>query len=490
MSRVLSRRGFLRATAPLPLAALAQAQRPPVNIVFLLVDDMGWSDLACYGSDFHETPNIDRLARESVRFINAYSASPVCSPTRASIMTGKNPARLNMTIWREGSMRSVTGRKLIPPRTESDLPHSEYTLAEALHDAGYFNAHIGKWHLGGPNHYPEAQGFDVNIGGTHWGAPQDFFWPYTGAKHHGGEFRYVPGLPYGKPGEYLTDRLTDESLNIVSRVKDRPFFLNFWYHTVHTPIQGKPELVERYRRKLKPDLKHKNATYAAMVHSLDQSVGRVLKRLDDSGLSQNTAVILTSDNGGYINQYAGETVTNNHPLRSGKGSLYEGGIRVPLLIRWPGVTTAGAACDALVCTTDFYPTILELLGRPGRAAQNAAMDGVSLAPLLRDPKAKLDRDTLHFHYPHYYPTTTPVSAIRVRNWKLLHYYEDSRDELYDLAADPSESRDLAPSSAAKARELRARLFEWLTSVRAQFPRPNTRPEQAHEAACRRPVALS
>ena len=451
------------------LLSLGLLAAPPPNIVFILADDLGWADLSVYGADLHQTPNLDRLAAEGLRLTHAYAAAPVCTPTRASIMTGKHPARLHMTIWREAFRRPPTNRPLIPPVTVGDLPHSEVTLAEVLREAGYLTAHVGKWHLGDASYYPENHGFDINIGGTHWGAPQTFFFPYRGNRLYGGEPRYVPGLPFGNPGEYLTDRLTDEALHIIERAAGRPFFLNLCYYTVHTPIEGKPDLVELYRQRLRPGMRHANLAYAAMVHSLDENVGRILARLTERGLDRNTVVIFASDNGGFVNEYQGEIVTTNHPLRSGKGSLYEGGTRVPLLIRAPGLTRAGTVSDEPVSSIDFYPTILELLGR------STNVDGLSLLPLLSSPGSRLPREELYFHYPHYYQTTSPVSALRVRDWKLLEYHEDQRLELYNLAADPGESKDLAPTMPDKAGELRGRLHAWCAAVNAQMPKPNPKP---------------
>ncbi len=454
---MINRRNFLRLAA---CAAAAPSAAPPLNVVFILADDLGWADTGPYGADLHETPNLDRLAAGAMRFTNAYAAAPVCSPTRASIMTGKHPARLHMTIWHEASQNPPQNRRLVPPVTNANLPLEEVTLAEALKARGYATAHIGKWHLGTAGYYPEAQGFDVNVGGTFWGAPPTYFYPYRG-KTPAGEFRYVPGLEWGEPGEYLPDRFTTEALRVIDRSAGRPFFLNLWHHSVHTPIEGKAELVARYKDRIKPEMHHRNAAYAAMVRSLDESVGRVLDRLDRAGLAGRTVVVFTSDNGGYI----GRNVTDNYPLRSGKGSLYEGGIRVPLLIRWPGVTRPGSVSHEPVTSCDFYRTIMEMTG--GNGAPGG--DGTSLAPLLRNPGGALERDALYFHYPHYYETTTPVSAIRAREWKLLEYYEDGRVELYNLARDPGEARNLAAEMPEKAAELQKRLHAWLDSVDAQKP---------------------
>jgi len=472
----MDRRRFLRSVGVAAAAGLLPrrtraARRPEgrCNFVFILVDDLGWADLGCYGADLHETPNIDRLARQSVRFTDAYAAAPVCTPTRASIMTGKAPARLNMTIWHEASANPPQHRKVIPPVVEGNLPQEEVTVAEVLHDAGYRTMHVGKWHLGDAAHYPENQGFDVNIGGSFWGCPATFFHPYRG-RFGRDELRYVPGLHGGRTGEYLTDRLTDEAIKLMERSKDRPFLLHLAFYTVHTPIEGKAKLVEHYRRKRREGLNHQNATYAAMVHSLDENVGRVLSKIDELGLADNTVVLLMSDNGGFINKYKGETVTNNAPLRSGKGSLYEGGIRVPLLVRRPD--TKPGACRHPVSSIDFYPTMLELAGLTGDAKHNADVDGISLVPLLNNPDGTLKRDALYFHYPHYYSTTTPVSAVRRGDWKLLEFFEDGHVELYDLARDRSESSNLAAEKPEKAAELKKLLHAWRNEVDAPMPKPN------------------
>ncbi|MEZ5355412.1 MAG: sulfatase [Bryobacteraceae bacterium] len=458
----LSRRAFFPTLAA-PL--LAQRQRP--NIVFILADDLGWTDLAVYGSDLHETPHTTRLSRECIRFTNAYAAAPVCSPTRASIMTGKHPARLGMTIWHEGAVNPPKNRKLIPPEAVANLPLEERTVAEHLHDAGYLTAAVGKWHLGTSGFYPETQGFDVNIGGTHWGAPQTFHWPYRGNKHFGGETRYVPGLPFGAPGEYLTDRLTDEAIRVIDHAGSQPFFLYLAHHAPHTPIEGKAAMVARYKAKIRDGMRHRNAAYAAMVESFDESVGRVMDHLRRKGMEENTLLVVTSDNGGFINPFEGQAVTNNAPLRSGKGSLYEGGLRVPLLVRWPGRRGA-ALCHEPVVSTDLFSTMLEAAG----VTQDAPPDGRSLSGLARDPESHLGREDLFFHYPHYYPTTTPVSAVRSGDWKLLEYFEDGHVELYHLREDPGEEKDLAAAMPERASQLRGKLAAWRKEAGARIPAVN------------------
>jgi len=440
------------------------------NILFILADDLGWSDLGCYGADLHETPNLDRLASQSVRFTHAYAMS-VCSPTRSSIMTGKHAARLHITIWREGALSAPPQKKVIPPKPVADLPLEETTIAEALKAAGYLTFHVGKWHLGDASHYPETQGFDINIGGTQWGAPNTYFYPFSGDNVFG-DFRYVPGLGVGKPGDYLTDRFTDEALKLIDMAGKRPFYLNLCFHNPHTPIEAKPHLVDYYTRKLQPGMHHQNPVYAAMIHTLDENIGRIMARLEERGLADHTLLVFNSDNGGFINDYQKRKVTDNYPLRSGKGSLYEGGVRVPLMVRWPGVTPKGAVCSEPVICTDYFRTIAEAAGLPESALGGSGIDGVSLVPLLNDPKAKLARDALFFHYPHYYATTTPANAVRAGGWKLLEYFEDGRRELFNLKTDPSEQTDLAAREPGRVAELHARLDAWRKEVGAQLPTPN------------------
>lgn len=442
----------------------------PLNVVFILADDLGWTDLGCYGSDLHRTPHLDQLAREGVRFTQAY-AMPVCSPSRAAILTGRHAARLGMTIWREGALRPAQNEKLLSAQAIPDLPHSETTLAEVFKAAGYLTFHVGKWHLGDADHSPETQGFDLNIGGTHWGAPATYFHPFSGPFGQEREFRYVPGLGLGKPGDYLTDRLTDEALKLIEAADSRPFFLNLWYYTPHTPLDGKPGLVEKYRTRIQPGLRHQNPDYAAMIETLDTNVGRVLAHLKKRKLTERTVIIFASDNGSTIIQHRGRQVTTNHPLRSGKGSLYEGGIRVPLIVRLPGKTPRGGTCEQPVICTDLFPTLLELCGLTATngVAPAGPLDGISFASLLREPGARLNREALFFHYPHYYMTTTPVSAVRSGDWKLLEYFEDQRVELYNLASDLGEQNDLAQQKSEEAAQLRDRLHAWRAEVGARVP---------------------
>jgi len=419
------------------------------NFVFFLIDDLGWCDVGCYGSTFYETPNIDKLASQGIRFTNAYAACPVCSPTRASILAGKYPARLNLTDWIPGHRRE--NPKLIVPKFNQQLPLKEETIAEALKPAGYVSASIGKWHLGEELYYPENQGFDLNIGGTHKGQPPAYFAPYQ-----------IPTLKEGKEGEYLTDRLTDEALAFIEKNKDRPFFLYLPHFAVHTPIQGKKEKADKYRNKVKPGQEQNNAMYAAMIESVDESVGRVLNKLELLGIAGHTVIIFMSDNGGLAR------VTSNVPLRAGKGTLYEGGIREPMIIKWPGVTKPCKTCDVPVTSTDFYPTMLEMAGQPLKPEQH--QDGLSMVPLLKG-SGTIKRDALYWHYPHYH-FTTPAGAVRQGDWKLIEYYEDGRLELYNLKEDISETFNLAEKMPDKAQELKKMLLKWRESVGAKMPTPN------------------
>lgn len=452
---------------------------PPPNVIVILADDLGWADVACNGGDLVETPHIDELARSGVRFTQAYAPSPVCSPTRAAILTGKAPARLHMTIWSEGVAQGPTDRELLQADSLADLPCTETTLAARLQRAGYLTAMVGKWHLGNADHAPETHGFDVNVGGTHWGAPATFFWPYRGAGRFGAEYRYVPHLEFGQAGEYLTDRLTSEAIRVIDHAQHRPFFLYLAHHAPHTPIEAKAADVEHFTRRLQPGFHHQNAVYAAMIKSLDESVGSIVAHLEARGLDQNTIVVFASDNGGYcgIDRKSGQgvPVTSNHPLRSGKGSCYEGGLRVPLVVRWPGTTAASGVCVEPVILTDLFHTLAK--AALGSSPPEVPADGVDLSPLLREPTGRLPREALYFHYPHYYDTTTPVSAIREGDYKLLEYFEDGRVELYNLADDPGETKNLGERDWGKANHLRERLAAWRKAVAAAAPRPNPRASQ-------------
>ena len=382
-------------------------------------------------------------------------------------MSGEHPARLHMTVWSEAAKNPPLDKIVIPPITKENLPLEKQTIAERLREAGYVTAHIGKWHLGDAGHYPQTQGFDIGIGGTHWGCPKTFFYPYRGMMH--GDFRYVPGLGLGKEGDYLTDRLTDEAVRLIEEASEQPLFLYMAYYTVHTPIEARPAAVAHFEKRIKPGLKHTNATYAAMVKNMDENVGRILESLDRRGIADRTIVIFASDNGGFnIEWRQFPVITNNAPLRSGKGSLYEGGVRVPLIVRWPGVTGAGEVSHEPVVLTDLYTTLIAAAGLS--ATEGASrLDGINLLPVLKNADTTLPREALYWHYPHYYPTTTPVSSVRARDWKLLEYLEDNRLELYNLREDPGEKNNLAEQAPMQAEKMRKKLYSWRESVNAQMP---------------------
>lgn len=453
--------------APLSASFAAPASRRP-NFIFILVDDLGWTDLGCQGSKFYETPHLDQLARKGMRFTQAYAACTVCSPTRAALMTGKYPARLHITDWITGHVRPHA--KLKVPDWRMYLPHEERTLAETLKDAGYVTASIGKWHLGGPEFYPEKHGFDVNIAGFDKGSPSSYFSPYK-----------IPTLPDGPPGEFLSDRLTDEAIRFIETHRDRPFFLYLPHYAVHTPLMGKSNVIAKYQAKADPKHPQHNAVYAALLESVDDSVGRIVQTLEALKLANKTAIFFTSDNGGLIGP-AQRRVTSNLPLRDGKGSAYEGGVRVPLLVNWPGVTRPGSVCDAPVITPDYYPTMLEMAGL--KPAHGQIVDGVNLVPLLRG-RGAIRRDALYWHYPHYHPGgATPYGAIREGDWRLIEFYEDSRVELYNLRADIGETRNLAETKPALAKRLRDKLHVWRAKVGAQMPTPNPDYDPARAEATR------
>jgi arylsulfatase A-like enzyme len=443
---------------PLSLSA-ADGVKP--NVVLILADDLGWTDLGCFGSELYETPHLDRLAADGMKFTQNYSACTVCSPTRAALLTGKYPARLHITDWIPGAMPD--NPKLLVPDWTKHLPLSETTLAEVFRAAGYAAANIGKWHLGTSDFYPEQQGFDINIAGTDKPSPPSYFAPWN-----------IPTLPEGKTGDYLTDRLGEEAVQYVERVKDRPFFLYLPHFAVHTPIQGPAELAAKYQRKLKPEMEQKNPTYAAMVESMDATVGRIRAKLEELNIADRTIIAFTSDNGGRI------PTTSNRPLRYGKASAYEGGVRVPLIVHWPGVTKAGSASDVATITMDMFPTLVEMCGlsmaeKEGAAGAGRGLDGVSLAPVLRGSGAPT-REALYWHYPHHQHYqlggTMPYGAIRAGDFKLIEFYNDRHVELYNIREDIGEAHDLAAEQPERARELRERLHAWRQDVGAQMPTPN------------------
>ena len=456
------------------------------NYVFFLIDDLGWADIKPNNPDsFYETPNLEKLAGEGIRFTDAYASCPVCSPTRASIMTGKSPARLHITDWIPGN--DPKNRKLLGPQDRHQLPLEEKTISETLKENGYVTCHIGKWHLGGEGFYPEDQGFDYNIGGWDKGSPgrAGYYSPYEN-----------PKLPDGPEGEFLTDRLTNEAVSFIESHKDIPFFLNFDFYTVHTPIQAAKEYIEYFKKKKQslptPDvpvqrpehdgitkLIQDNAEYASMVFAMDASVGRVIEKLKELGIYDRTYIFFTSDNGGLSTLYNRGYPTSNLPLRAGKGWCYEGGIRVPLIISGPGIEGAKTSAH-LVNSMDFYPTILDLAGIPQIPEQH--IDGSSISSILLDHTRALPHihthtdthtHTLFWFYPHYHGSAwTPGAAIRVGDWKLIEFYDKQKIELYNLRDDLGELINLADSLPEKANEMQDRLREILYEAGADMPEPN------------------
>lgn len=452
------------------------------NILFILMDDMGWRDLSCCGSMFYETPIIDQLADEGIQFTNAYAACPVCSPTRASIMTGKYPATVGLTDYLVSNARGY----LIDAPYLHHLPLEEKCLARALKDNGYDTWHVGKWHLGTEEYYPEKHGFDVNIGGCEFGLPRSgYYSPYN-----------IPTLEDGPEHEYLTDRLTDEAVKLISESTDKPFFLNLCHYAVHVPIQiADDALVEKYRKKAadmgldkvktfeegdffpcesKKDkrivrrLVQSDPYYAAMIENLDNNIGRVLDALKESGKMDETIIIFTSDNGGLAT--AEGSPTCNKPVSEGKGWMYDGGLRVPLVIRWPEAIRAGTKCDEPVISSDFYPTLLEAACIELMPQQH--VDGVSLMPAL-EGNEEFERGPVFWHYPHYgNQGGTPGCAVRFKNYKLLYFFEKEDCELYDYDRDMEEKYDISKIQPDVCEKLRKMLFDWLDQIEAKFPTKN------------------
>ena len=448
-------------------ADTARAEQPKMNVVFFLIDDLGWRDLGCNGSDYYKTPNIDRLAKEGVRFTDAYAACTVCSPTRAAIMTGKYPARLLLTQWLPSGRWSRTGHKMKEGRYISNLPLEEVTIAEALRQHGYKTAFMGKWHLGTETYYyPEHQGFDVNIAGRDYGAPGSYFFPFTGKWRipSTGKTLHKKKPLSGKKGDYLADRLAEEAEGFIRSNAENPFFLMLSHYAVHTPLQGKPDKVAKYEAV--PETKRQGKpAYAAMVESVDDSVGRVTGVLRELGLEENTLVIFTSDNGGFAG------ATSNSPLRANKGSNYEGGLRVPAVIKWPGSVKGGRTSSVPITSTDFYPTILAATGQALRPHQH--VDGVNLTPILRG-NGQVKREALFWHYPHYnrHPQNFPAGVIRSGDWKLIQAFETGEVSLFNLKEDIGETTNLAPKQPKRAKRMLAKLKRWQQEVGADPMRIN------------------
>ncbi len=433
-------------------AALAETK---MNVLLVFIDDMGLTDLGCYGSKFYETPHLDRLAQDGMKFTQAYSACTVCSPTRAALLTGKYPARLHLTDWIAGHARPSA--KLRTPDWTKELKAGETTIAEILREKGYATAQFGKWHLG-KGQPATAQGFDLSVADNGLGQPASYLSPYKN-----------PQLPDGPPGEELTDRLTREAAQWMEKNKERPWFVYLPHFAVHTPLGGKPEVIARFQAKADPGAPQKNAKYAALVAAVDDSIGALRAKLAELKLAERTVIIFTSDNGGLL------PITANLGLRAGKGSAYEGGVRVPAIVVWPGVTKPGSTCATPVITMDWCATLAAAAG------SNVPGDGVNVLPLLRGET--IPPRPVYWHYPHYHPGgATPYSAVRDGDWRLVHFYEDDRAELYDLRDDPAEQTDLAEKQPERAAKLRAQLQAWREKVGAQPPLPNPNFEAGKKAA--------
>lgn len=463
------------------IAMPAMAEKP--NFLFILVDDLGYMDIGANNPNcFYETPNIDRLATEGMRFTDGYAANPVCSPTRYSIMTGKYPSRVDATNWFSGTREG----RFRPAPLNDWMPLEEVTLAESLKEHGYATFFAGKWHLGHTEDlWPEHQGFDVNKGGWARGGPYGsgkYFTPYGN-----------PRLEDGLEGEHLPNRLAAETVRFLETHRGRPFLAYLSFYSVHTPLMGRPDLVEKYQKKAerlglldresfadeeqawpvnqprRVRVVQSHAVYAAMVEAMDEAVGKVLRELEELGLEKNTVVFFMADNGGLSTSEG--SPTSNLPLRGGKGWLYEGGIREPYLVKWPGVARPGGTSAVPVASTDFYPTMLDMAGLPAQPGQHR--DGVSLVPILRG-EGGLDREALYWHYPHYSNQGGfPGGAVRMGNYKLIERFEDGRVHLYNLADDPGERDDLAEKLPGKVRTMRKRLHAWYAEVDAKFLQPKS-----------------
>ena len=435
------------------------------NVIFILVDDLGWNDLGYSGSTFYESPNIDSLSNDSFQFTNAYAASSVCSPTRASIMTGKHPSRVNITDWIPGL--DPKDRPLLGPKDLNELPLEETTIAEKLKESGYRTFYVGKWHLGSQGFYPEDHGFDINVGGFEKGSPMGgYYSPYKN-----------PKLSNGPEGEYLTDRLTDEALGLIkNHDKREPFALFLSFYNVHTPIQANLKHVSYFKEKLSKlndniartkkegdaisRLNQTNAQYASMVYAVDENVGKVIKRLKKDGLYENSLIIFTSDNGG-LSTLKRIAPTSVHPLRAGKGWLYEGGIKIPQLIKVPG-NSENIKVNDLTVSYDLFPTILDFAG----IQNDYKIDGLSLMPTLKE-KSRIDRKNIYWHFPHYHGSLwKPGSAIRSGDWKLVLHYESNDVELYNLKDDPGELNDVSSLFNEKKEELLNQLNKMMKETNA------------------------
>ncbi|HAV14006.1 MAG TPA: N-acetylgalactosamine 6-sulfate sulfatase [Opitutae bacterium] len=460
-------------------AAVLQAANQP-NIIVIVADDLGWKDSAAYGSQFYETPGIDTLAKEGMLFTDAYSANPLCCPTRASILTGQYPSRLRFTAAsghipqvilepKQGTV-GAPDKPAVIPQSRSRLPNSYVTYAEQLKEAGYATAFVGKWHLGRGQFVPENQGFDVVVGGRHHPGPPPpgmFFAPWS-----------IDTIKKVKPGTHISDAITKEAISFIKDNRDQPFLLNLWYYDVHAPFQGKPELIDKYEQRVDPNGEQRSPTMGAMIEVMDQNIERLLKELDQLRIRENTIIIFTSDNGGNMyNEVDGTTPTNNAPLKSGKGNNYEGGVRVPLIVSWPGVSKRGEQTDAVISSVDLYPTILTMAGLPQTPEHH--VDGVDFTAAIKG--GSHDRGPTISHFPHYVPATDnlPNTSVRVGDFKLYRFYYDGlkqthRYELYNLKDDIGETKNLAPVMPEKVGALDAVIEAHLNEADVLVPIKNPR----------------
>ncbi len=434
-----------------------QAQSKP-NIIFILADDQGWTDAGFMGSEYYETPALDALAASGISFTNAYANAANCAPSRACLLTGKYTPRHGIYTVNSSARGKTEYRKIIPIENKTVLDTSFITIAEVLHDYGYISSSIGKWHLGNDSiGLPLAQGFNENVAGNSMGHPLRYFSPYINSK-----------LEDGPDGEYLTDRLTEEAINFIERNKDNPFFLYLPHYAIHTPIQAKDSITKLFESK-EPDGKHNNPIYASMLKSFDEGVGNVVKKVEELGLLENTIIIYMSDNGGL------GLVTGMEPLRGSKGMLYEGGIRVPMIISWVGKIDASVVSDIPVIGTDLFPTILNLaqINPP----EDLLLDGINLAPFLLDGE-EIEERPIFWHSPVYLERlrgvnsvwrSSPASAIRLGDWKLIEFYEDGTIELYKLKEDIGETNELSEKFPEKKNEMHKLLDDWRKEVNAPIP---------------------
>lgn len=442
------------------------------NVLLIHVDDLGWADIGVLGSDFYDTPNIDRLASEGMLFTQSYAAAAICSPSRAAMMTGKYPTRTGITDWIYAKFqgKGTTGlpgefaenpdKPLRTPKNQGFLPLEELTIAERMKAEGYTTFHVGKWHLGEEGMYPESQGFDVNFGGNDLGQPPSYFDPYQPATPT--PFYELRNVTPRSEGEFLTDREGDELVKFIQN-QNQKFFIHWAPYAVHTPIMGPEDLIKKYNEK-QPG-RQKNPAYAALVENLDQNIGKVLTELDRLKLTEKTLVIFTSDNGGLIGNPA-NPITDNYPLRSQKGYPYEGGIRVPTIVKWPGKVLVGEKSDFPIVTMDWIPTILAYLGQN---PNQQGLDGISLASVLAGEEQTISRD-LFWHFPHYRGAdVVPYSIIRSGDYKLIHYFDGTKDELYDLTNDPRETENLAGQLPFVAAKLKSTLEGWWKETGARLP---------------------